>query len=244
MDNNIGIVFIHGAGLNGSIWDDLIKEINISSLVIDFPNKKIDGKAIDKLTFDDYVSAATNQIKNWKKDHFIIVAHSIGACVGLKVANHFKNELKGFVALGSVIPINGNSFVSSLPFPQKLIMPIILRLFGTKPPQKSIERELCNDLTAEQTLKIVNEFTPESKALYITKINFNLPNTNRLYIKLKNDKSTPSILQDKMAKNLNANKIVAIDSGHLPMMSKARQLAEILSDFVNEIVQNEKTTNR
>jgi len=242
MDNNIGIVFIHGAGLNGSIWNDLIKEINIPSLVIDFPNKNIDGKAIGILTFDDYVSAAANQIKNRKKEHFIIVAHSIGAFVGLKVANHFKNELKGFVAVGSVIPKTGNSFVSSLPFPQKLIMPIILSLFGTKPPQKSIESELCNGLTAEQTLKIVNEFTPESKALYLTKINFNLPDTNRLYIKLKNDKTMPGTLQDKMAKNLKANKIIAIDSGHLPMMSKAKQLAEILSDFANEIVKDEETT--
>jgi pimeloyl-ACP methyl ester carboxylesterase len=242
MDNNIGIVFIHGAGLNGSIWDDLIKEINIPSLVIDFPNKNIAGKPIDILTFDDYVSATANQIKNWNTEHFIIVAHSIGACVGLKVANHFKNELKGFVAVGSVIPKTRNSFVSSLPFPQKLIMPIILSLFGTKPPQKSIESELCNGLTVEQTLKIVNEFTPESKALYLTKINFNLPDTNRLYIKLKNDKTMPGTLQDKMAKNLNANKIITIDSGHLPMMSKAKQLAGILSDFANEIVKDEETT--
>jgi hypothetical protein len=97
-------------------------------------------------------------------------------------------------------------------------------------------------LTAEQTLKIVNEFTPESKALYLTKINFNLPDTNRLYIKLKNDKTMPSTLQDKMAKNLNANKIITIDSGHLPMISKAKQLAGFLSAFANEIVKDEKTT--
>ncbi|MDR7131448.1 pimeloyl-ACP methyl ester carboxylesterase [Algoriphagus sp. 4150] len=241
MDHNIGIVFIHGAGLNASIWADLIKEINIPTLTIDFPNKKTNSKAIDMMTFDDYVSAAVNQIKNWKVEHFIIVAHSIGAFVGLKVANQFKTELRGFVAVGSIIPINGNSFVSSLPFPQKLIMPVILRLFGTKPPQKSIESELCNDLTAEQTSKIVNEFTPESKALYLTKINFILPDTNRIYIKLENDNSTPSTLQDKMAQNLNAEKIISIDSGHLPMISKAKQLGGILSDFVNEIEQSEIT---
>lgn len=244
MDNNIGIVFIHGAGLNSSVWNDIIKVIKYPTLAIDFPNKKTDVKAFDMLTFDDYVSATTNQIKNWKKGQFIIVAHSIGACVGLKVAEHFKNELKGFVAIGSVIPKNGNSFISSLPFPQKLIMPIILRFLGTKPPQKLIENELCNDLSAEQTSKIVNEFTPESKALYQTKINFNLPATNRVYIKLKNDKSIPYSLQDKMSKNLNANKIITVDSGHLPMISKSKQLGGILTDFINEIVQNEKTMNR
>lgn len=165
MNTNIGIVLIHGAGLNSSIWDGLKSEINQTLLTIDFPNRKISDNANQTLTFDDYVNSTIEQIKNWNADNFIIVAHSIGACVRLEVAEQFKNQLKGFVAIGSVIPTNGNSFVSSLPFPQKMIMPIILKLFGTKPPKKSIENELCNDLTDEQTTKITTEFTPEAKRL-------------------------------------------------------------------------------
>jgi surfactin synthase thioesterase subunit len=160
--NNIGIVFIHGAGLNGSIWDELIKEIDIPTLAIDFPNRKTDRNSNNKLTFNDYANITTDQIKNWKKDSFIIVAHSIGACVGLKVANYFR---------------------------------------------------------------------------------FDMPNTKRLYIKLTNDKSMPTALQDRMAKNLNANKIVSLDSGHLPMKSKPKQLAIILSDFTNDILITGKTMN-
>jgi pimeloyl-ACP methyl ester carboxylesterase len=83
--------------------------------------------------------SSANQIKNWNIEHYIIVAHSIGACVGIEVANHFKDELKGFVAVGSVIPKNGNSFVPSLPFLQKLIMPIILSLLQSeKPPSLTV----------------------------------------------------------------------------------------------------------
>src|SRR5690606_4832470 len=223
---------IHGAGLNCSIWNETIQEINIPSLAIDFSKIKTDVKAVGSVSFDDYVYSTINQIKTWDKDHFILVTHSIGACVGLKVAGHFKKELKGFVAVGSVIPKYGNSFISSLPFPQKLLMPVILKLFGTKPPRKSIESELCNDLTAEQTLKIVNDFTPESKALYTTKIYFNLPDTQRLYIKLKNDKSMPVSFQDQMAENLKSDRVITLDSGHLPMMSKPKQLASILLDFL------------
>lgn len=243
MNNNIGLVLIHGAGLNSSIWDELKSEINQTFLMIDFPNRKISDNANQTLTFDDYVNSTIEQIKKWDTKNFIIVAHSIGACVGLKVAEQFKNELKGFVAIGSVIPTNGSSFISSLAFPQKMIMPIILKLFGTKPPKKSIEYELCNDLTDEQTTKITTEFTPEAKRLYTTKINFSLPNTKRLYIQLTNDKSMPFALQNKMAKNLNANKIETIDTGHLPMLSKPKQLATSLSAFVKEIEQDDKTTN-
>ena len=233
--NNIGIVLIHGAGLNSSIWDGLKKEIDQPLLAIDFPNRKMNNNANQTLTFDDYVHSAIQQITNWGCGYFIIVAHSIGACVALKVAEQFKNELKGFVAIGSIIPTNGNSFISTLPFPQKMIMPIILKLFGTKPPAKSIESELCNDLTAEQAHKIVDEFTPEAKALYTTKINFNLPDTRRLYIKLTKDKSIPPLLQDKMIEHLQTSNVVTLDCGHLPMVSKPNQVATILMDFMKEV---------
>ncbi|WP_067142279.1 alpha/beta fold hydrolase [Oceanivirga salmonicida] len=235
VNNKIGIVFINGAGLNSSIWNDLKQRIDNPILCIDFPNRKSNDKQNLKLTFDDYLNKTIVEIKKWENNDFIIVAHSIGACIGLKVAEQFKKELKGFVAIGSVIPKSGQSFVSSLPFPQKLLFPILLSLFGTKPPKKSIETELCNDLTPEITSKIVNEFTPEAKALYTTKIIFDLPETKRLYVKLINDKSISIDLQNKMAKNLNATKIENIDSGHLPMISKTKELATILSDFTSEI---------
>ena len=239
MNHNIGLIFIHGAGLNSSIWDELKMTINVPMLAVDFPHRK-GGAANEKLKFEDYITAVTAQIKNWNRDRFIIVAHSIGACVGIKVADHFKKELQGFVAIGAVIPASGNSFVSSLPFPQKLIMPFILRLFGTRPPNTSIERELCNDLTTEQTNKITTGFTPEATSLYTTKINYTLPKTKRLFIKLTSDKTMPVALQDAMAKNLKAEKTIAFDSGHLPMLSRPKEIAQILSGFINEIDFNRK----
>jgi len=45
----------------------------------------------------------------------------------------------------------------------------------------------------------------------------------------------PTDLQDEMAKKLNATEIQIINSGHLPMLSKPKELADILSDFINEI---------
>lgn len=235
MKNEIGIVLINGAGLNSSIWDDLTGKINFPVTAIEFPNRKTNGKENLKLSLDDYVNVTIDQIKKSNTGNFIIVAHSIGACVGLKVAAHFKGVLKGFVAIGSVIPESGNSFVSTLPFPQKLLMPVILSLTGTKPPVKAIENELCNDLTAGQTQKIVNEFTAEAKALYTTKIFFELPEIKRLYILLADDKSMPVSFQDKMATNLMADKVVRLNSGHLPMISSTEQLSSILSDFAIEI---------
>ncbi|MCH8536059.1 MAG: alpha/beta hydrolase [Flavobacteriaceae bacterium] len=244
MNDKIGIVLIHGAGLGSFIWDDLKPLIKTPVLTIEFPNREVGDKSNSNLTFDDYKKSATEQIEKWGIDNFVIVTHSIGGCVGLSLTDYFAEKVVGFVGISSAIPTNGKSFISCLPFPQSLIMPLILNLFGTKPPQKAIEQTLCNDLTSEQTSEIVKRFTPEAKLLYTTKVNYKNFEIKKLYIKLTNDKEFPLKLQDKMIKNLTTRKVVTIDSGHLPMISNPKELSLILSDFIKDVVQDEKTTTR
>src|SRR5690554_3930108 len=173
MENrSIGMVLIYGAGLNSSVWNSLKKEIRVSTLPIEFPNRWAGEDAYKHLSFDDYMMSAVSQIEKWQHTRFIIVAHSIGACVGLELLNHFRNEVVGFVAIGSVIPLNGGSFASALPFPQKWIMPVLLKVLGTKPPRNIIEKELCNDLSPSQTVETVNNFTPEARSLYTSGIHY------------------------------------------------------------------------
>src|SRR5690606_24754749 len=145
---------------------------HVPVLTIDLANKT-------KLTFDDYVNKVATEIENWKNDSFIIVAHSIGALVGLKVAERFNEKLKGFVAIGSFIPKKGQSFASSLPFPQKIVLPILLSLLGTKPPKKSIANEFCIDYRPNTTLKIKINLTLKAKTINTTKLHFDLHNKKR-----------------------------------------------------------------
>lgn len=235
MNDKIGIVLIHGAGLGSFIWNDLKPLIKNSVLTIEFPNREVGYKANINLTFDDYKKSAIEQIEKWGIDNFVIVTHSIGGCLGLSLTDYFAKKVVGFVGISSAIPTSGNSFISCLPFPQSLLMPLILNLFGTKPPQKVIEQTLCNDLTSEQTSEIIKRFTPEAKLLYTTKINYKILDLKKLYIKLTNDKGFPVQLQDKMIKNLTTQKVVTLDGGHLPMISKPKELSDILNNFIKEI---------
>jgi pimeloyl-ACP methyl ester carboxylesterase len=202
---------------------------------VDFPNREKGDKANASLTFENYVQNVIDRIAAWEKMKIIIVAHSIGGCIGLKVAEHLRDRLAGFVAIGAAIPKGGDSFVSCLPFPQRMIMTMILKLFGTKPPESVIRQDLCNDISPEQVEKIINKFTPESKSLYLAKVGTGIPVTRTLYIKLSNDKGFPLQIQDKMAQSLQAQSIEILESGHLPMISAPGKLAGILNIFANEI---------
>lgn len=233
---SIGTVLIHGAGLNSTIWSEIVSGIDGPVLAVDLPNRKGGDTINSLLTFEDYLMAIKSQIAQWGIEEFVIVAHSIGGCLALKIAEEFKSNVKGFVAIGSVIPKIGKSFVASFPFPQNWLMPIIFKFLGTKPPAKMMEHELCNDLNPGKAQQVVNSFTPESHNLYCHPVNYTLPACERLYILLENDKAIPFAMQQLAAKNLGYCRLVSLESGHLPMLSVPTQLTEVLVNFNKSLV--------
>ncbi len=233
MNDDTGIVLIHGAGLGRYVWSEIIQYFNNPVLPIEFPNREIGDKANDKLLFEDYLNATIKQINGWGVDQFIVVAHSIGGCIGIKLNDHFEERIVGFIAISAIIPKRGKSFTNCFPVPQKLILPLVLKLLGTKPPEKVIEEELCNDLERPQSKEIVRRFSPESAKLYTTKINYNAFPKKSLFIKLLNDKSITPDMQNEMIKNLKCHEVIELSSGHLPMISKPKDLAEIINTYIS-----------
>jgi pimeloyl-ACP methyl ester carboxylesterase len=230
-----GIIFIHGAGLSSWVWDEVKALIRFPALLIDFPNRAKDYNT-SELKFGDYINSIIRQIDRWNVEKFILVTHSIGGCLGLEVAEFFKSRIIGFVAIASAIPIKGDSFISCLPYPQRIILPLILKIAGTKPPKRAIEKGMCSDLTREQTKMIYERFIPESKDLFFEKCNAPIPDTKRLYIKLAYDRELPLSVQERMAENLNAHRVITLHSGHLPMLSKPAVLVRMLTRFYNEAI--------
>ncbi len=234
--NDTGFILIHGAGLGSFIWDDLKNKLALPSVSVDFPNRNADEQTNAGLHFRDYVDSIIKQIEKSDIGRFIIVAHSIGGCVGLKVADHFKERLAGFIGISAAIPLNGGSFISTLTFPQNLIMPLMLRFAGTKPPEHAIVNGMCHDVSAVKKEMVIKRFTPESPFLFTEKCGAPVPETRRYFIKLDLDKEFSPSLQDKMAINLSAQKVSYLHSGHLPMLSQPDKLAITLNNFAKEII--------
>ncbi|MEP3209713.1 MAG: alpha/beta hydrolase [Maribacter sp.] len=243
MKEELGILFIHGAGLGNYIWNDLKSNLKYSTLMIEFPNRNTGDKTNSKLSFEDYVTKAISNTASFEKQKVIVITHSIGGLIGLRIAEYLKSKTIGFVGIGSAIPDNGKSFVSCLPFPQRLILPLVMQFAGTKPPKSVIEKGLCNDLNPFQVKEVVEKFTAESKRLYTDNSKIKIPNVNKLYVELINDKEFPVSVQKKMAKNLNCKNIVTLESGHLPMLSVPEKLAEILNQFIHICLENDLKNN-
>jgi pimeloyl-ACP methyl ester carboxylesterase len=236
MENKIGIVFIHGAGLGSFIWDELKPHLMHRVLMLDFPNRmNRGGITTAHLHLGDYAGLLIKRIEKWNHRRFIIVAHSAGGCVGMKVAQHFGSRVQGFVAISAAIPLEGGSFVSCFPFPKNILNGLLIRIMGTKLPNSLIVKHLCHGLPPDKTKKVLTAYTAESKALFLERTNAKLLNMTTLYIQTTRDKIFSKEFQQKMAKNMVAQEIVSMKTGHLPMLTMPQKLAEILNEFIEKL---------
>ncbi len=219
MNSKIGIIFIHGAGLGGWIWDNVVKNISVPYACADYTALE---RSTNKATLAEYVAVVNKQVEALNVQRVIVVAHSVGGVVGNELSGVLGEKLAAYIGVSAAIPKPGGNFVSTLPFPQKLIMPIILKLAGTKPPESAIRSGLGDGLTASQTDAIVAKFQQESVHLYTDKTSPGpMPNVPALYIRTTSDKEFPLSVQNESAARLVGAKVYDVNSGHMPMLSNA-----------------------
>jgi len=236
LSEKIGFVFIYGAGLEGLVWRNVVEGFEHPCLLAEYPQRNGDYEARRGLSLGDYVAHMKRQVDQWGTQPIVIVAHSLGGVLALKLASLLTDRLAGIVAIGAAIPKSGGSFLSALPFPQRLLMPVMLRVAGTRPPESVIRKSLCNDLSPDQADTIVKGFIPEAVRVYTDRIEVPVPDVPKLYVNLNKDQGFSSALQKKMISNFAPHTIRSMDTGHLPMISDPKGLRSILEAFVTDVL--------
>ena len=231
--NNTGIVFLTGAGFDGSIWQAVTPQLTVPFVTVNYPERH-NGKKAQELSFDRYIESALRQIESLKTEKVIIVGHSIGGVVMMRLGELLGGRVVGRVAIAAAIPHSGGSFLSCLPQPKRFIMGVVLKLAGTEVPSSAIRSGLCSDLSDEQAQKIVDGFTAESRALYETSVQYTTKSLLSLYIVTTKDSEFDVPLQKRMAERM-AGEIVEIPSGHLPMISQPEKVATVINGFLGKL---------
>jgi len=221
------IIYISGAGLSPAIWDGVRAKVTVKDVILTYTRN-------DTANLESTVQEALAQLDTIQATQYVLVAHSLGGVLGVELARKLGNKLAGFIAVSATIPAPGKSFVSTLP--QRLLMPTILKLAGTKPPASAIRKTLCSDLTDAQADTIVDAFTPEPRKLYVDKTSSDeLPLTKYAYVRTLNDKQVPPQLQSSMAQLLPDVTITDIAGGHLSMVSHPDELADSINSFLKDL---------
>jgi pimeloyl-ACP methyl ester carboxylesterase len=230
------LVFLHGAGLSSYIWEDFSRQYFPGSICPQFPLRETKEAFKRKITLDDYCQSVGEAIlKHSSESKVVLVCHSISAIVGLQLIGSLGEKINGIIGIGASVPCSGDNFFSTLPFPQRYLMPWVTRLIGTKPPEKVIRNSLCEGLTESSADTIINKYSDESYHLYAQKVEYDFTGIYKGYVKLLSDKAYPLSAQEISIASFQSHSIKELRSGHLPMLSHPDELALQLEAILLDI---------
>lgn len=232
------LLVLSGAGLPAWIWDEALDGV-AERRVVDFgrltgpggslaPGSSRAGSGGERLV--DYAREALDQAP-W--DTFTVVAHSVGGVVAAELCHLAPDRVDGVVAVSAVIPTQGSSFVAAMPVPQRFVLPLVLRLAGTRPPEAAVRKGLASHVDEDVAGRLVAEFRPESRGLFRDRVDgpVRFPD-RRSYLLTTDDREIPPGLQARFARNLGVTTPVSLDGGHLPMVERPGELRAALEAFL------------
>ncbi|TDS86885.1 alpha/beta fold hydrolase [Nesterenkonia aurantiaca] len=212
------LLFLSGAGLPTWIWDAVRSRVEAPSSVAPRPRS---GE-----TVSDYARTA---LEAAPVERFLLVAHSSGGVVAAELARlAAPDRITGVLAIAALIPRADASFVSSLPFPQRLILPLVMQVAGTRPSEAAIRTGLGTGLGETTTQHLVADFSPEPRE-YFTSRAANPAALSALpargYVVTTEDAEIPSTLQRRFATRLHPTETFEVRAGHLPMLTDPEVVA-------------------
>ena len=100
--NNIPIVFVHGVGLNHTIWDPQINFFNNTTLVYDILGHGETPLNKEKISFDDFSEQLLNLINELKFEKINLIGFSIGSLIARNFATKHSDRLASLTLLCSI----------------------------------------------------------------------------------------------------------------------------------------------
>ncbi|MFC7975327.1 alpha/beta fold hydrolase [Streptomyces cinereoruber] len=231
----VNYVLVAGARLGSWAWDEVV------------PHLKAAGHGVHPLTLSGlaekrgvpagqqtHVQDIVDEVERQDLHEVVLVGHSYSGIPVGQAAERIGDRLAGVVFVDSGVPADGESFVSSWPDGGVTVRASIAENGGFWPVAPAAHFE-GHGLTDEQIARIVRGSTPHpgatlSEPAVLERPLGDLPAT---YIKCTLGDPEPS---DDVAKLLVSERwrLIEMDTGHWPMFSRPRELAQVLLDTLGE----------
>lgn len=226
--NDQTVVLLHGAGVGAWIWDRVTPLITAPTLALDVPARSRDA------TPSSCASIIVGTLDDRQIDRVVLVMHSLAGVLAGELAHRLHKRLTLCIYVSGVIPGDGSTFVKAVGFPGRLLLPLLFRIRpnGLVPSAAMIRRELCSDLGEEDCAMILQRYEAEFRGLYVSPV-AGPPQCRSAYIRLSKDASLSPAQQSTMIGRLHDPEVHEIDSGHLAMLARPKELAAVINNLVD-----------
>lgn len=225
--NSTPVLFLSGAGLPIWIWDDVRAALpdSVETAVAQRPRNA-------QASLADYADAAAAEV-TWPT--FAVVAHSIGGTVAAELLAHHPARVTGILGVSALFPRSERSFVGTMPLPARLMLSVVVRLIGTRPPEKAIRTGLASGVPDATADRIIADFHPESVRLYRDATSArDLPGI-RAYVHTTEDKELSPAVQRASAQELRATWTEELPTGHLPMLQDPLAVSRAIERLLAQV---------
>jgi len=228
MNDEITMVFLHGAGTGPWVWQRVLKFLPASGLALEVPGRH------NEATPDSCAEAIASELDRRQAGQVAIVMHSLAGVLAPGLSGRLGDRMAASIYISAVIPPEGRRFVDALGLPSRVVMRLLFAFNrrGLKPTEAMIRKELCNDLSEEDADRVVSTYAAEWPGLYLTPVGASDHDGRTTYIKLTRDQSLPASLQDQMIGNLSDPIVREIAAGHLVMLSQPEALGQMIMQEV------------
>jgi pimeloyl-ACP methyl ester carboxylesterase len=244
------LLLVHGGGCGAWCWERMLPHLESGAVAVDLPPRTVRGRKateadvpeLSTLTLADFATSVLADADAAGYERFVLVGHSLGGLTISEVARRVPDRVAALVYVSCMVPPEGGSSVDALPDGVREYARTALAeaMAGGPNPIGGLDdlmaREMfCNDMDEEQTRFVLDYIGTEVAAVMAEAISRQgvPPTTPKTYVKLLRDQSLPPNHQDILIANLQASPggsvdVVELDAGHMAMVSRPRELAEIL----------------
>jgi pimeloyl-ACP methyl ester carboxylesterase len=221
--SDCSVVLLHGAGIGPWAWERVRSRLSVPSIAPEVPGRVIGA------TPEGCTEQLAVEIDAFSRGNLVLVAHSLCGVLVPGLAARLGSRLTHVVYISTVIPSADQSFLGAMGFPMGLVMRVLFLMnpTGLRPSDSMIRSGLCNDLDEQDTAEVIARYTREFPGLYTTPVAgpAAIPST---YIRLTRDGSVSLATQGKMLARLEAPRVVDMDAGHLVMLSRPDEVAQVV----------------
>jgi pimeloyl-ACP methyl ester carboxylesterase len=229
-------VLVHGGGFTGSCWDELRPVLAGPSVAVDLPGRASRPGDLATLTVGDFVASVVDELVERDLTDVTLVGHSMAGLTLPGVAEAVPNRLRRLVFVSCAVPPHGIPLAEVLGGFGPTVAEIADRLGealvdGSGALHPDLARAMfCSDMDEDQTASTLARMVPEAPSALteptdLTGLRHPIP---RAYVRLTRDASISLEAQDRMIENLAHAEVVDLDAGHMAMISRPGDLAELL----------------
>ncbi|WKN48473.1 alpha/beta fold hydrolase [Nocardioides sp. Arc9.136] len=223
-------VLVHGANYGGDSWRFVTPHLDGPCVVVDLPGRGRRPARLAEVTFEDFVSAAAEDVRAADVTDAVLVAHSAGGLTAAHLLNRVPERFRACVLVASTIPPHGEAIADNI---DPGIREAVLAGSGDGTyvlDEETARAALCHDLDDERTRLALADMQADTTALLSEPSD--LTGLQRLgavtYVRTTLDRTLPVEHQDRAIAAIGDCRVVDLEAGHLAMYSRPEDLAALV----------------